>query len=57
MTIRNYLWRLIPHRCKFGRAHDKPYEPGNLLSNLLRVKTCKLCAATKPVRASRKGVA
>ncbi len=61
MSVKTLFWRLVPHKCVFGRARDRRQDenlPPGSAPFTTRVKDCSMCATTKPVRArGRKGVA
>lgn len=50
MTLLNLWYRIVPHRCKYGRARiwERKGFTGEVIS---KYKICRLCATTKPVRA------
>ena len=52
MTLRKLLWSLWPHKHVFGRARDFTNDDAKRMPVPLsaRVKDCRLCGATKPVK-------
>jgi hypothetical protein len=62
MSLRKLFFSIWPHKCVFGRGRarelteiiDVLYDADN--APLTRIKTCRLCGHTKPVRARRPNV-